>query len=749
MYIPISLLRRNERENFLSPRDIEKKQIAIQDDSARELDGSTRFLQRRAMLAAVAPESLDVAFERYIGDNDLLPINYLQLGTMRSRAVGRLRYLDRRVNRNGMATGFLISPGLVLTNHHVFGGPQLFSNPLIDFDYAYDIDGNEMDKITFRLDPAKFFYTNEALDSTLIGIEETDETGAHHIRERGYLVLNPAPGKAGIGDYATIIQYPDGNYQQIALRQNKVLQINPNAVIYETDTSPGSSGSPAFNDQWQVFALHSAGVAKKNDSGQYIDKDNKPIPVVNGQIDSSQIVWESNTGIRVSSLVADWLSQPTLKGNPALAFLSDPAYSDAKEQNSSQPAPATTLGTESTVASTPNPTSEPMDLTLDPARSGTSITINVNLAGQATPPVVVSPVTPVAPQPTAVAAPVAPAPSPASTDTESFESKLEQEQAKDFSSYNGFDDHFMGDATPLPLLGTQLARQAAYLVNNPRQNVLKYEHYSTIVHSIRRVPLVSAVNVEGDPSVRRDQQPRKDNWLRDNRIDLDVQLTDDYYVKSGFDKGHMSRREDAKWGETAAEAEEAAQLTCMYSNACPQVPAINRAVYGYHGLWGQLEQIVLEKGVVLEHGDASKICVFNGPIFVSTDPTYKGVQVAMRFYKLVVWRNGAGEMKATAFILSQEDLVGGIQFEELQYDKEFIEHQCSIAYLEKQTDLTFAGISQWDTHPDSGDNEAVATVDRAAVEAHIESHSGKPGAPAKTASKRKPAARPRKPGRKK
>ena len=160
----------------------------------------------------------------------------------------------------------------------------------------------------------------------------------------------------------------------------------------------------------------------------------------------------------------------------------------------------------------------------------------------------------------------------------------------------------------------------------------------------------------------------------------------------------------------------------MYTNACPQVPTINRAIMGFHGLWGQLEQIVLEKGVEAEHGNASKICVYNGPVFVDTDPTYKGVQVPMRFFKIIAWRNDAGQMKATAFVLSQEDLVGGIRFEELQFDKEFVEHQCSIAYIEDRTQLTFAGINQYDTSPDKGNKNAVAGIDRNGVEAHIVKH---------------------------
>ncbi len=53
----------------------------------------------------------------------------------------------------------------------------------------------------------------------------------------------------------TIIQHPGGDYKQVALRENKVLsKKSPTVLLYQSDTAPGSSGSPVFNDQWQVRA---------------------------------------------------------------------------------------------------------------------------------------------------------------------------------------------------------------------------------------------------------------------------------------------------------------------------------------------------------------------------------------------------------------------------------------------------------------------------------------------------------------
>ena len=88
----------------------------IQAEDGPTLNGPVRAAQRKQMIAETAPDPVD-AYERYIGKNDLLPINYPGIGNIRSRAVGRLRYSISAATAPAMATGFLISPDLILTNH--------------------------------------------------------------------------------------------------------------------------------------------------------------------------------------------------------------------------------------------------------------------------------------------------------------------------------------------------------------------------------------------------------------------------------------------------------------------------------------------------------------------------------------------------------------------------------------------------------------------------------------------------------
>jgi V8-like Glu-specific endopeptidase len=57
-----------------------------------------------------------------------------------------------------------------------------------------------------------------------------------------------------------IIQHPGGRSKRYGIRNNLVSASTATELRYFTDTESGSSGSPVFNDQWQVVALHRASI---------------------------------------------------------------------------------------------------------------------------------------------------------------------------------------------------------------------------------------------------------------------------------------------------------------------------------------------------------------------------------------------------------------------------------------------------------------------------------------------------------
>lgn len=59
--------------------------------------------------------------------------------------------------------------------------------------------------------------------------------------------------------------------KQISLYHNIVTHTNERIVQYLTDTLKGSSGSPVFNSEWEVVALHHSGGGSKSDEPALMD----------------------------------------------------------------------------------------------------------------------------------------------------------------------------------------------------------------------------------------------------------------------------------------------------------------------------------------------------------------------------------------------------------------------------------------------------------------------------------------------
>jgi endonuclease G len=247
------------------------------------------------------------------------------------------------------------------------------------------------------------------------------------------------------------------------------------------------------------------------------------------------------------------------------------------------------------------------------------------------------------------------------------------------------------------------------------------------------MPIISAVNVEGNPDLRLDNSKRKDDWLRDHRIDLDIQLKDRFYASSGFDKGHMSRFEDANWDKTEATALRNGIFTCFHTNACPQVPDLNRKA----GIWVKLEKAILENGIKKEEGKLARVTVFNGPIFSDKqekEKVFKGVAIPFDFFKIVLWTNDDGDLKATGFKLSQKKLLKDIDWNapmdeaeealDLDQNEVFENYQCSIKSLAALTKIDFSHLYKYDTfEAGAGEEEALRIDSEESLKRHIKKHS--------------------------
>jgi endonuclease G len=248
---------------------------------------------------------VDAAIERLIGDsNDLKPIAWLTQAKTVADAVALIS-MELPGEGAASATGFMISPVLMMTNHHVLGtAAQAAHNSVyVTFGYEKSPDNRPLaDAENIALDPSTFFVSNEELDYAIIAVAQTSDRKLPGDKY-GRLPLIKTPSKALPGSPLNIIQHPSGGYKQIAFRNNLMTDAEtPNLAVYLTDTDPGSSGSPVFDDDFDLVALHHAGHDFTDKDGHKIDLNGDP---VTPDTPEALRYWVANEGIRVSAIVAD------------------------------------------------------------------------------------------------------------------------------------------------------------------------------------------------------------------------------------------------------------------------------------------------------------------------------------------------------------------------------------------------------------------------------------------------------------
>ena len=95
----------------------------------------------------------------------------------------------------------------------------------------------------------------EKLDVTILRLESTPKN------TEGLLCANRLPIVDGTTK-AFVIGHPNGSSLQISLHDAVILDLdreNERLLHYRTPTEPGNSGSPVFNANWEVIAIHHAG----------------------------------------------------------------------------------------------------------------------------------------------------------------------------------------------------------------------------------------------------------------------------------------------------------------------------------------------------------------------------------------------------------------------------------------------------------------------------------------------------------
>ncbi|RTL42354.1 MAG: hypothetical protein EKK48_10190 [Candidatus Melainabacteria bacterium] len=600
-----------------------------------------------------------VEYERILGTNDLVDENWLDRAKMAAQPVCRLDL------QNGKATGVMISPNLLLTNWHVFNDAIDAEGCLAQFNYRLDYSGRNFEQYyDFVLDPKRYFVSNKVLDFAIVAVSTKSTDSAASLSRYGYHRLNPVPNKLSPEEWITIIQHPSGGPRQFALRENRLIEKQDNFLWYQSDTAPGSSGAPAFNDQFQMIALHHSGVPKKV-GDKYVLRDGSQVDSIEGR-QESEIEWIANEGLRVSSLcdairqlkkdvLIDELIQiidGTIKGDVMAESLQNKSSNGQGNQE--------TKVQEREITTTIQPA---VSTAAQPGRYGSQtpeIVVPVRIV------VSIETAPPWGPTLTYLSNQPSGAPTVSRADAELFgvEKMVEPQHDTKYSNRKGYDEDFLDVNVPLPVVKkTSLVSK----MDND-EYVIPYEHFSVVMNKKRRLAMFTASNLDASVKMRQpngDKPSRKEltglgkndqeKWYTDPRIPQDHQLPDVFYNKdrSAFDKGHIVRREDVCWGTGIQQIIRANGDTFHTTNCSPQVANYNRS--NLDGIWGKLENYVAEQN------KAERLSLFAGPVLKDDDQVFHGVtdrgdievQIPQSFWKLVISAED-GQLKAYAFVLEQD-----------------------------------------------------------------------------------------------
>lgn len=254
-------------------------------------------LARAERITSLHAEAIEVRPEAVIGRGDeSLPVRWLLDAYQACRAIARVRVtgvrggkpeISKGTPRSWYGTGWLVDEGILVTNYHVVAGTD--RDGRTDEDVRQQARGmtarfgfTERRSATrqFRVD--EVLAADQALDYAVVRLHRFAEDKQPGLEDSrlpelepvstiefwGRLELRPARTLAG-GERLNIVQHPGGGAMMVAFRQNTFGRLSPDgtSIEYSTGTREGSSGSPVFDDEWMVRALHSHAIMAPKPDG--------------------------------------------------------------------------------------------------------------------------------------------------------------------------------------------------------------------------------------------------------------------------------------------------------------------------------------------------------------------------------------------------------------------------------------------------------------------------------------------------
>jgi endonuclease G len=658
---------RKDPSNLFSLKPLEKQEA---------LNRLSNFTSRETLRGMLPPNLSNSDsykwFERKIGntlDFTKLPPN--TQARIAGTPVARLHEIvDQGMIPDSFGTGFLISENLLMTNYHVFPSQEYATGCAANFLYEFT-DAGLQAGVTFELLPGEFFISNEELDYAIVYVAPLSINEKTSLSSLGYIKLIETPGKVIIGQPINIIQYPLGGPKQYATTQNLLKDIieDKGFLQYTTDTLNASSGAPAFNQYWEVVALHHSGVPYCVE-GKIMSIYGKPWD--DKTMSDDEVQWIANEGISISKIVSSLkqLNDTGATGNRIIKNLLNKTKDNILYGSSAEDSSRSTITTKELSANTMEKI------------------INLNFYGNATVYVNSGTETQVAfqvhKQQDSTIVPT--------VEAKNVEKKIRFDEK--YSDREGYKAGFLpGFPISLPTIDSR--RKKEIMMHGTGPMILNYHHFSLIMNKKRRFQMYSAVNVDYSPD-KRSKMSRveygRDEWRLDPRIPAELQIVDDEFYKPAtrVDRGHIVMREDNCWGESDLEREYANADTFHWTNCTPQHEAFNQE--SQKGLWGKLEGYIQKKLDIVNN----KASIFAGPVLNNEDDPEEDfgrgiIQYPVKFWKVLVVIDKHEGPLAYGFVLDQSAAISRFGLEAIDFRK-FKSQQKTLKQITALTGVIFDNV---------------------------------------------------------
>ena len=222
-------------------------------------EGGSLPVSLEATRSALRPGTMDEGLEGILGETGMRSCNWWRRGQERAQTVAKICL---KYEEDGIGTGFLmkaedlaLTPAadndqVLVTNAHVV------SDKVNDACYPDEVHINfellegenskpfTVEKVLFTSPVGKLDVSILRLDRRVVGVTPSEWTKNL-----------PTPGRSRV----YVVGHPRGGSLAFSIQDNHLIAKKPPLLHYRAPTELGSSGSPVFNENWTLIAIHHAG----------------------------------------------------------------------------------------------------------------------------------------------------------------------------------------------------------------------------------------------------------------------------------------------------------------------------------------------------------------------------------------------------------------------------------------------------------------------------------------------------------